>query len=53
MVAGKLDQIVGQFCFCRIFQTVRNLQKRTMGMSSEGPKIGEEGMGWPEMAEKW
>ena len=39
MVAGKLDPTVGQLCFCRIFQTVRNLQKGTTGMSSEGPKM--------------
>ena len=39
MVAEKLDPTVGQLCFCRIFQTVRNLQKGTTGMSSEGPKM--------------
>ena len=39
MVAGKLDPIVGQLCFRRNFQTVRNLQKGTIGMSSEGPKM--------------
>ena len=39
MVAGKLDPTVFQLYFCRIFQTVRNLQKGTMGMSSEGPKM--------------
>ena len=40
MVAGKLDPTVGQTCFRRIFQTVRNLKKRTTRMSSEGPKMG-------------
>ena len=40
VVAEKLDPTVGQTCFRRIFQTVRNLKKRTMGMSSEGPKMG-------------
>ena len=42
VVAGKLDPIVDQICFRRIFQTVRNLQKRTTGMSSEGPQM----VGW-------
>ena len=48
MVAGKLDPTVGQICFRRIFQTVRNLQKDTTGMSSEGPKmVGERyGLAW-------
>ena len=40
MVARKLDPTVVQTSFCRIFQMVRNLQKRTTGMSSEGPKMG-------------
>ena len=40
MVAEKLDPIVGQICFRRIFQTVRNLRKGTTGMSSKGPKMG-------------
>ena len=55
MVAGKLDLIVGQLCFCRIFQTVRNLHKGTTEMSSEGPKMVERryglagnGLKWPE-----
>ena len=39
VVAGKLDPKVGQICFRRIFQTVMNLEKRTMGMRSEGPKM--------------
>ena len=40
MVAEKLDPTIGQICFHRIFQTMRNLRKGTTGMSSEGPKIG-------------
>ena len=53
MVAGKLDPIVGRICFCRIFQTVMNLEKRTTEMSSEGPKMVEikelwVGLKWPE-----
>ena len=39
VVAEKLDPTVVQLCFCRIFQTVRNLQKGTTGMSSEGLKM--------------
>ena len=39
-VVGKLDPIVGQICFRRIFQTVRNLGKGIAGMSSKGPKMG-------------
>ena len=48
MVAEKLDPTVGQTCFCCIFQKVRNLQKRTTGMSSEGPKMGggRYGLAW-------
>ena len=48
VVTEKLDPIVGQLCFCRIFQTVRNLQKGTTGMSSEGPKLvgGRYGLAW-------
>ena len=45
VVAGKLDLIVGRICFCRIFQTVMNLEKRTTEMSSEGPKMVEERYG--------
>ena len=42
VVAEKLDPTVGRICFCRIFQTVMNLEKRTTEMSSEGPKmVGE------------
>ena len=40
VVAGKRDPTIGQTCFRRIFQTVRNLKKRTTGMSSEGQKMG-------------
>ena len=45
VVAGKLDPTVGQICFRRIFQTVRNLRKRTTGMSLEGPKMVRERYG--------
>ena len=41
-MARKLDPTVGQICFHRIFQTVRNLRKGTKGMSSKGQKMG----GW-------
>ena len=40
VVVGKLDPTIGKNCFCRIFQTVRNLRKRITRMSSEGPKMG-------------
>ena len=40
MVAEILDPIVDLICFCCIFQTVMNLEKRTTRMSSEGPKMG-------------
>ena len=48
VVAEKLDPTVGQICFRRIFQTVRNLRKGTMGMSSEVPKMvgGRYGSVW-------
>ena len=48
MVAGKCDPTVGQTSFRRIFQTVRNLRKRTTGMSSEGLKFegGRYGSAW-------
>ena len=45
VVSEKLDPTVGQICFCRIFQTVRNLRKRTTGMRLEGPKMGGERYG--------
>ena len=58
MVAEKLDPIVSRICFCRIFQTVMNLDKRTTEMSSEGPKIVKRsygvagnGLKWPENQE--
>ena len=41
MVAGKRDPIVDQIYFCRIFQTVMNLEKRTKEMSLKGPKMVE------------
>ena len=48
VVAGKLDPTIGQNCFRRIFQTVRNLRKGTTRMSSEGPKMGggRYGLAW-------
>ena len=48
VMAEKLYPTVGQLCFCRIFQTVRNLQKGTTRMSSEGPKMvgGRYGSAW-------
>ena len=48
VVARKLDPTVGQTCFRRIFQTVRNLRKRTTGMSSKDPKMvgGRYGSTW-------
>ena len=58
MVAGKLDPTVGQICFRRIFQTVRNLGKGTTGMGSLNTivqrvqKWREGGMGWPRMSGK-
>ena len=59
VVAGKLDPTVSQLCYCRIFQTVRNMQKGTTGMSLEGPKMVERryglagnGLKWPENQEK-
>ena len=52
VVAGKLDPTVGQICFHRIFQTVRNLRKGTTGISSESPKMGGREvwvcLEWPE-----
>ena len=48
VVAGKRDPTISQTSFCRIFQTVRNLRKRTTRMSSEGPKMrgGRYGLAW-------
>ena len=58
MVAEKLDPTIGRICFCRIFQTVMNMEKRTTEMSSEGPKMVERGYGvarngliWPKNQE--
>ena len=45
VMVGKLDQTIDRICFCRIFQTVMNLEKRTTGMSSEGPKMEGERYG--------
>ena len=53
VVAGKLDPTVGQLCFCRIFQTVRNLQKGTTEMSSGGPKMVERSYGVAGNSLKW
>ena len=53
MVAEKLDPTVSQNCFCRIFQTVMNLEKRTTKMSSEGPKMVERSYGVAENGLKW
>ena len=59
VVAEKRDPSVGQLYFYRNFQTVRNLQKGTTEMSSEGPKMEERsygvagnGLKWPENQEK-
>ena len=59
VVAEKLNPTVGQLCFRRNFQTVRNLQKRATKMSSEGPKmvggrygLAGNGLKWPENKEK-
>ena len=45
VVAGNLDQTVGRIYFCRIIQTVMNLEKRTKEISLEGPKIVGERYG--------
>ena len=45
VVAEKLDPTVDRIFFCRIFQTVVNLKKRTTKMSSEGPKVVGERYG--------
>ena len=54
VVARKRDPIVDQTSFRRIFQTVRNLRKKTTGMSSEGPKIwgGRYGSAWNDRKTK-
>ena len=52
MVAEKLDPTIGQLCFCRIFQTVRNLQKKDHGNEFRGSKNGGKevwvGFRWPK-----
>ena len=53
MVAGKLDPTIGRICFCRVFQMVMNLEKRTTEMSSEGPKMVERSYGVAENGLKW
>ena len=53
MVAGKLDPTIDQLCFRHNFQTVRNLQKWTTEMSSEGPKMVERGYGLAGNGLKW
>ena len=53
MVAEKLDPTVDQLCVCRIFQTMRNLQKGTTEMSSEGPKLVERRYGLAGNGLKW
>ena len=48
VAAEKLDPTLGRICFCCIFQTMMNLEKKTTEMSSEGPKmVGERyGLTW-------
>ena len=45
VVVEKHNLTIDQISFCRIFQTVMNLGKRTTRMSSEGPKIVGERYG--------
>ena len=45
MVAEKFDPTIDRICFCRIFQTLMNLEKKTMEMSLEGPKMVERRYG--------
>ena len=59
VVAEKIDPTVGQLCFRRNFQMVRNLKKGATKMSSEGPKmvggrygLAENGLKWPKSQEK-
>ena len=59
MVDEKLDPTIDQLCFRRNFQMVRNLQKGTTGMSSEGLKmvggrygLAGNGLKWPKNQEK-
>ena len=53
MVAGKPNSTVGQLCFRRNFQTVRNMQKGSTEMSSEGPKMVERRYGLARNVLKW
>ena len=53
MVDEKLDPTIGQLCFRRNFQTVRNLQKGTTEMSSKGPKMVERRYGLAGNGLKW
>ena len=53
VVAGKIYPTIGQLCFRRNFQTVRNLQKRTTEMSLEGPKMVGERYGLARNGLKW
>ena len=53
MVAEKIDPTIGQICFCRIFQTVMNLEKRITEMSSEGSKMVERSYGVAGIGLKW
>ena len=52
MVAEKLDPTVGRICFCRIFQTVMNMEKKDKGNEFRGSKnSGKEvwvGLKWPK-----
>ena len=59
LVAKKLDPTVGQLCFRRNFQTVRNMRKGATEMSSEGQKmvggrygLAGNGLKWLESQEK-
>ena len=52
MVAEKLDPTVGGIVFCRIFQTVMNLEKKAHGNEFRGSKNGGKelwvGLKWPK-----
>ena len=52
-MAGKPDLIFDRFHFRWNFQTVRNLQKGTMEMSSGGPKMVEMSYGVVGNGRKW
>ena len=57
VVAEKLDPTVNQLCFYRIFQTVRNLQKRDHGNEFRGSKNGRKevwvGLRGPKNTKIW